>query len=66
MAPLIKHASSRLGSVIFRLPGPLTVETAPWTLESLQELYHLNLRFILLDFTDVHEVDSSALATLAL
>ena len=66
MAPLLKHASSRLGSVIFRLPGPLTVETAPRTLESLQELYHPNLRFILLDFTDVHEIDSSALATLAL
>ena len=39
---------------------------APQVLKSLQELYHPNLRFISLDMTNVDEIDSSALATLAL
>ncbi len=66
MAPTLKHAPRQLSYVVYRLSGSFTVETAPQVLKSLQELYHPNLRFILLDFTDVHEVDSSALATLAL
>jgi len=66
MAPTLKHAPRQLSYVVYRLSGSFTVETAPQVLKSLQELYHPNLRFISLDMTNVDEIDSSALATLAL